>query len=87
MYKYIFIFGVNSLFVDDEGIRVMNEGMELVNNIIFFFSFVFVECRDIVIRIRFKFEFRSISRFGIFDSDLNVFFKGSSNVVCFFFGG
>lgn len=87
MYKYTLTLGVNSLSVDDEGTRAMNEGMESVNNITFPLSSVLAERRDTAIRTRSKLEPRSISRPGILDSDLNVLLKGSSNVVRLSLGG
>lgn len=87
MYKYTLTLGVNSLSVDDDGTRAMDEGMESVNNIAFPLSFVLAERRDTAIRTRSKLESRSIGRLSVLDGDLNVLLKGSSNVVCLSLGG
>lgn len=87
MYKYTLTLGVNSLSVDDDGTRAMNEGMESVNNIAFPLSFVLAERRDTPIGTRSKLESRSIGRLSVLDGDLNVLLKGSSDVVCLSLSG
>lgn len=81
MYKYTLTLGVNSLSIDDNGARAMDEGMESMNNITFPLSSVLAERGNTAVRARAKFESGCIGRLGVLDSDLNVLLKGSSNVV------
>lgn len=81
MYKYTLTLGVNSLSIDDNGTRAMDEGMESMNNIAFPLSSVLAEGRNTAVRARAKFESGCIGRLGVLDSDLNILLKGRSNVV------